>query len=1450
MEAKTEKINPTNNFAFAENILNSIPGKVLLLNIDLKIEVINQEWVEFITSHKKTVSDWKGIDYSTFSLKEDLFNEEITNSIVVELKKVVSDINYKTELDFSIFRDDKQFDLKVNIKGFEYEEQKWIIVSENDINSKYEVFDTIREPEKQLRLILENTSDNIALVTFDLKAKYIYVNASVKHLMGYEPNDLLGKSFFDFIHPDDKKNLLPLLKDILKAKVKSLLTGKKHEASKIIEFRFIDKNGNWHFMQSSLNTAGKYIISVTRDITDKRQLEISAQESKLKYQSLYEFAPLSYQSLDEDGNLIDANPMWLKTLGYNKKEVIGKWFGSFLHPDWKSHFKENFSVFKKQGFINNVEFKIKHKKGHYLDVAFEGLIRNSSEGEFKQTYCTFKDITNNKVTEKKLLESEEKYRLLTTNTLDTIWTTDLKFNYTYINDAIFNLAGYTPKEFLGLNASVFTTEESMETIKKAAEGLVANYKKGKITLAKLEVQSIKKDGTKIDVEIISNLLFNREGELIGFQGRSNDITDRKLAEKALRENEEKFQAFSNQSTEGITVSDMDGNYVYVNTAFCKMSGYRQDELLKMTIFDMRTENKVRSSFHDIKEKMQGIPLQISLKRKDKTEYLTEIIVKVITVGEQQLLLGTIRDITDRVRMEKDLQESEEKYRIFFENNEAIILLINPNNGEITFANNAAINFYGYEKTKLIGMNINEINILSPDEIKKRIKEAKKKTSNYFILKHKLANGIIRDVEVYQTKLTLNNQEVFSIIVHDITERLINEKIRLLLETGVEQASEVVVITNTAGIIEYVNPAFEKISGYSKEEAIGANPSVLQSGKHNKQFYEELWKVILSGKTWQGEFINKRKDGVEYYEKANISPVLNKEGKITNFIAMKENITGKKLAEIELQKSEFKFRMLADHTNDWEYWRDQNGIYIYSSPASERITGYKPEEFTSDKNLFISIIKPEYKERIQHHLDEEPKINNSIFSTEFPIITKNGDERWIEHNCAPVYDSEGNYAGRRGNNRDITNRIAIQNKLKKSENKYRNFFDKDISADYLSTPEGKLIDCNLAFEKMLGYSKDELLAMNTQKLYPKPTNQKEFLDKLNDKKNLVNSELDLVKKDGTIINCIENVVAHFNENGDIIQFQGYVVDITERKQVEDALRQSENKYRSLFERSADAILIIKKNRFIDCNNATLKLLGYTSKDKILNSQPSQLSPEFQPDGRNSHEKEDEMMELAHQKGSHRFEWLHIRENGEIFPVEVLLTSVSIGNESFLHTVWRDITNRKKAEEATILSEEKYRAIVENSHDAIYIHKDDSFLFVNDKMCEVSGYSRTEFKKIIIWDMIHPDDRNRIEEYGKKRISGEAVPDNYYSRVIAKDGDIRDCEFSVRVIRYQNDFAVLGAVRDITERKKAEQKLISRNNELQIFYDAAVDREMKVMELKKELNELLEKSGSKPKYKIPK
>ncbi|MCH7524389.1 MAG: sigma 54-interacting transcriptional regulator [Bacteroidetes bacterium] len=281
---------------------------------------------------------------------------------------------------------------------------------------------------------------------------------------------------------------------------------------------------------------------------------------------------------------------------------------------------------------------------------------------------------------------------------------------------------------------------------------------------------------------------------------------------------------------------------------------------------------------------------------------------------------------------------------------------------------------------------------------------------------------------------------------------------------------------------------------------------------------------------------------------------------------------------------------------------------------------------------------------------------------------------------------------------------------------------------------------------------------------------------------------------------------FDDNGTLIRMVGTIQDITERKETENALKLSEKKFKDLFNKSSDALLIIKNNIFIDCNIATCKMLGYATKNEFLNVHPSKLSPKIQPDGKNSFKKADEMIRLAYKKGSHKFEWIHTKKNGDDFPVEVLLTTIhNEPNNKVIYCVWRDITERKKAE--LIIKESEHNLL-----EAQKIAKIGSFnLYLKTRIAKTS----VNFNKIVgidsdrvltfaLWRTItHPEDTPINRKALKKCLKTGEKFDLVY-RILTKDTQELKWIHGLGEVIYKNGEPTnfFGTIQDITQKKRDE------------------------------------------------
>ena len=241
-----------------------------------------------------------------------------------------------------------------------------------------------------------------------------------------------------------------------------------------------------------------------------------------------------------------------------------------------------------------------------------------------------------------------------------------------------------------------------------------------------------------------------------------------------------------------------------------------------------------------------------------------------------------------------------------------------------------------------------------------------------------------------------------------------------LSKAIEQSPVTTVITDIKGNIEFVNPKFTETTGYTAEEAIGKNHRILKSGYTPGHLYKELWDTILSGKNWHGEFQNRKKNGELYFESAVISPVKNDDGNIIRFLALKQDITQRKITEEKLRISEERFETLVEHSRVITWEVDANGLYTYMSDVCRAVIGYTPEDITGRMH-FYDIHPEENREAFRSAAFAVFEKKVAFRGLENEIETKNGETVWVSTNGIPILDADGNLKGYKGTDTDITER---------------------------------------------------------------------------------------------------------------------------------------------------------------------------------------------------------------------------------------------------------------------------------------------------------------------------------------------------------------------------------------------------------------------------------------------
>ena len=377
-------------------------------------------------------------------------------------------------------------------------------------------------------------------------------------------------------------------------------------------------------------------------------------------------------------------------------------------------------------------------------------------------------------------------------------------------------------------------------------------------------------------------------------------------------NENMFHSMYESSALGVAKVSLDHKIEQANKAYCRMLGYDEVELIGKTLQEITAPDDV----------LENVEKQNKLRNGEISSYQMEkrfihkdgrIVWGILNAnlihdykGDAEYCLGNVIDITERKRAEQALFESEKKYRELAESLPQIIFETDGT-GNIIYINQNVFDLFRYDKDEM-NEDLNIIQMIIPEDRDRARKNIQS-----------VLNGM-QSGGVEYTALRCDNT-TFPVVIHSslVTRNgkptglrglLIDISQQKQMETdlkrralAMDHSSDAIVVADTNGSIIYVNPAFEKITGYSHEEVLGKNPRILQSGIHDKFFYKELWERLSNGKTWSGRFINKRKNGSQYAEDATISPVFSDKGKIVNYVAVKRDVSEKLEFEAQLRQAQ-------------------------------------------------------------------------------------------------------------------------------------------------------------------------------------------------------------------------------------------------------------------------------------------------------------------------------------------------------------------------------------------------------------------------------------------------------------------------------------------------------------------------------------------------------------------
>jgi PAS domain S-box-containing protein len=372
---------------------------------------------------------------------------------------------------------------------------------------------------------------------------------------------------------------------------------------------------------------------------------------------------------------------------------------------------------------------------------------------------------------------------------------------------------------------------------------------------------------------------------------------------ALRDSEERFRGIFENSLIGVYRTAPDGRILMANPALVHMLGYASfDELAARNLEDQHHSlDYERAEFKRRVEQDGTITgLEVRWRRRDGTVFHVREGARVVRSEDGRTLFyeGTVEDITEQ-RRSRQLVLQQAAFMTAAMDGMAIL----GEDGRYLYVNQAHARIYGYETpAELLGKSWETL--YNGGELRRFNQEIMPVFWQSGQWRGE-AVGRRRDGTEFPQELSLTRIEDGGLVcvVRDLSEAKRAEEIRARLATAVEQAAEVIVITDTAGTIQYVNPAFERVTGYSAADAVGANSRILKSGAHDARFYAAMWRTLARGEVWGGHLVNRRKDGALYEEEATISPIRDAAGAIVNYVAVKRDVTGEVQLARQLRESQ-------------------------------------------------------------------------------------------------------------------------------------------------------------------------------------------------------------------------------------------------------------------------------------------------------------------------------------------------------------------------------------------------------------------------------------------------------------------------------------------------------------------------------------------------------------------
>ncbi|MDD3581387.1 MAG: PAS domain S-box protein [Desulfobacca sp.] len=748
-------------------------------------------------------------------------------------------------------------------------------------------------------------------------------------------------------------------------------------------------------------------------------------------------------TVGEDGIVEMFNPAAERIFGYAAPEVIGQNVNLLLPEPYRSQHDGWMLNFRRTGGPEVVgqgrEVWGQRKDGVIFPIYLTvNEMRLGQKRKFVWIIC---DLSTFKQTKMALTLSERRFYQIADQAPVMIWLAGPDNRREYVNQPWLKLTGRTLEQERGQGWQESVHPDDLPACLKVYAQAIKELQP-----FALEYRLKRYDGQYLWILETGVPRLNDAGDFVGYMGSCLDITDRRQARTALRDMTIMQQAILDSANYSIISTTPTGIITTFNAAAQRWLGYTAEEVVgEKTPEIIHDPQEVRRRAQELSEEL-GVPVAPGFEvfvakarggapdehewtyvRKDGSRFPVLLSVTALT-DDQGLItgfLGIASDITDRKRAE----EARSRLASIVENSDDAIIGMTLD-FIITSWNRGAELIYGYTAAEVLGRHIS---LVVPPDKASELLEILAKINQGKRVEHLETVRIRKDGRLINVSLTISPIKDdagriigISNISRDITRQKQADAELRKLSRAVQQSPATVVITDAQGNIEYVNPKFTQITGYSFAEAIGQNPRILKSGEKSLEEYKELWDTITAGREWRGLFHNKKKNGELYWESASISPIKEESGAITHFVAVKEDITAIKQAQDELAK----LSLVASKTDNAVVITDKNGLTEWVNDGFTRMTGYTLPEVLGKKPGAIlqgPLSDPATVSRIRAQLQKKEPFTEEILN-----YHKNGRPYWVSLDISPICNDRGEVVRFISIQRDITRRKETEEELRQAK----------------------------------------------------------------------------------------------------------------------------------------------------------------------------------------------------------------------------------------------------------------------------------------------------------------------------------------------------------------------------------------------------------------------------------